>query len=54
VVVVTGGIQHPLESHLQSTFDEYLSLQSCAVTHITFFVQFFPTAGHIQHGPYLE
>jgi hypothetical protein len=54
VVEVIGGIQHPFVSHFQSTLEVYLSLQSWAVTHMTFLVQFDPLDGHIQHGPYLE
>jgi hypothetical protein len=51
---VEGGMQHPLESHVQLMLGMYLSLQSWAVTHMTLFVQFAPRDGHIQHGPYLE
>jgi hypothetical protein len=54
VEVVVGGMQQPLESHDQFTLEEYLSLQSWAVTQMTLFVQFFPATGHTQHGPYLE
>ena len=53
VDVVYGGMQHPFTSHVQSMFEEYLSLQSWAVTQITFFVQFPATMGHMQQEPYL-
>jgi uncharacterized protein YifN (PemK superfamily) len=54
VDVVVGGMQHPLESHVQLMLGMYLSLQSWAVAQMTLFVQLPPIAGHTQHGPYLE
>ena len=48
---VVGGMQQPFVSHFQSTFWVYLSLQSWAVAHMTFFVQLAPRVGHTQHGP---
>ena len=35
VDVVAGGMQQPLESHVQLTEETYLSLQSCALAHMT-------------------